>query len=98
MNRDGQTPFPGMDPYLEHPALWTDVLNSLIAAIRDALSPAVAPDYYIGLERRAYLLKPDDIVFVSRPDVAVVKERIPVAAVTAPILMGSVWIILRKIP
>lgn len=88
MNRDGHTPFPGMDPYLEHPALWTDVHNSLIAAIRDALSPAVAPDYYIGLERRAYLLKPDDIVFVGRPDVAVVKERIPIAAVTAPILNG----------
>lgn len=47
-----------MDPYLEHPALWPDVRNSLIAAIRDALAPLVAPRYYVGLERRTYLLQP----------------------------------------
>ncbi len=45
-------PFPGMDTYLEHPALWPDVHNSLIAAIRNALTPKVAPRYYIALERR----------------------------------------------
>ena len=27
------TPFPGMDPYLEHPALWEDVHTRLIVAI-----------------------------------------------------------------
>jgi hypothetical protein len=64
-----------MDPYLEHPSLWPDVHNSLITAIRDALTPLVAPRYYIGLERRTYLLKPDDVVFVGRPDVAVVAHR-----------------------
>ena len=31
--------FPGMDPWLEHPDLWPDVHNSLIASIRDALTP-----------------------------------------------------------
>jgi len=61
-----------MDPYLEHPALWPDVHNSLIAAIRDALAPRVAPRYYIALERRAYRLAPGDLVFVGRPDVGVV--------------------------
>jgi len=39
-----------MDPYLEHPALWPDVHNSLIAAIRDALVPLVAPRYYVVIE------------------------------------------------
>lgn len=67
-----RSPFPGMDPYLEHPALWPDVHNSLIAAIRDALAEQVAPRYYIRLERRTYLLTPDDIVFVGRPDLAIV--------------------------
>lgn len=66
------TPFPGMDPYLEHPSLWPDVHNSLIAAIRDDLSPRLAPRYYVGLERRAYLLTPDDVVFIGRPDIAVI--------------------------
>lgn len=68
-------PFPGMDPYLEHPALWPDVHNALIVALRDELAPQIAPKYYIGLERRAYLLKPDDIVFIGRPDIAVVASQ-----------------------
>ena len=66
-----RSPFPGMDPCLEHPALWPDVHNSLIAAIRDALSPRLAPKYYVRLERRTYLLSPDDLSFVGRPDLAV---------------------------
>jgi hypothetical protein len=61
-----------MDPYLEHPALWPDVHNSLIAAIRDEVAPLVAPRYYVGLERRAYLLTPDDVVFIGRPDIALI--------------------------
>jgi Protein of unknown function (DUF4058) len=67
-----KSPFPGMDPYLEHPALWPDVHNRLIAALADDLSERVAPRYYVGLERRTYLLKADDLVFVGRPDLAVV--------------------------
>jgi Protein of unknown function (DUF4058) len=38
-----QSPFPGMDPYLEHPALWPDVHNRLMAALADDLSERVAP-------------------------------------------------------
>ena len=66
-----RSPFPGMDPYLEHPSLWPDVHNSLIAAIRDSLSPRLAPKYYVRLERRTYLLSPDDLTFVGRLDLAV---------------------------
>jgi hypothetical protein len=62
-----------MDPYLEHPALWPDVHNRLIAAIADHVTPLVAPRYYVALERRTYLLKPDDVVLIGRPDVAVVQ-------------------------
>lgn len=76
-----------MDPYLEHPSLWEDVHNSLIVAIRDALSPLVAPRYYIGVERRAYLLKPDDIVLIGKPDIAVIGPRPaygPIRATASP--------------
>jgi len=66
------TPFPGMDPYLEHPDLWPDVHNGLIAAIRDALSPLVRPRYYVALEERTYLEEPAELVLVGRPDLAVV--------------------------
>jgi hypothetical protein len=65
-----ESPFPGMDPYLEHPSLWPDAHNRLIAALADDLSERVAPRYYVGLERRTYLLKADDLVFVGRPDIA----------------------------
>jgi hypothetical protein len=73
-------PFPGMDPWLEHPAIWMDVHNSLISAIRDELSPRVAPKYYLGLEQRAYTLDPGELVFVGRPDIAVAR---PAAGETA---------------
>jgi hypothetical protein len=66
-----QSLFPGLDPYLEHPALWPDLHNRLIAALADDLSARVAPPYYVALERRTYLLKADDLVFVGRPDLAV---------------------------
>ena len=69
------SPFPGMDPYLEHPALWPDIHNSLLAAVRDSVAPDVAPRYYVALERRTYVLKPDDLVFIGRPDIAVVQRQ-----------------------
>src|SRR5262245_3301679 len=43
----------------------------LSAAIADDLSECVAPRYYVGLKRRTYLLKADDVVFIGRPDIAV---------------------------
>lgn len=79
-----------MDPYLEHPALWPDVHNSLIAALRDSLAPRVAPRYFIALERRAYMLAPHDLDFIGRPDLAVVPaatrgmEGTPPAGSTIP--------------
>ena len=60
-----------MNPYLEHPSLWPDVHNRLIAAIADDLSPRLAPKYYVRLERRTYLMTPDDMTFIDRPDLAV---------------------------
>jgi hypothetical protein len=66
-----KSPFPGMDPYLEHPALWPDVHNRLITALADFLSPLVAPRYYVGVESRAYVVKPEGDHFLGRPDIAV---------------------------
>jgi hypothetical protein len=80
------TPFPGMDPYLEQPALWPDVHNRLIAAIADALAPQLRPRYYVAIEERTYAVAVDDLVFAGRADVAVVEGRpadssqMPVAA------------------
>ena len=66
------SPFPGMDPYLEAPGLWPDVHNSLIASVRYELFPRLFPRYYVALEERTYALDSQELVFVGRPDLAVV--------------------------
>ena len=78
------SPFPGMDPYLEHPALWPDVHNRLIAALGDALAPAVCPRYYVALEERTYLDDPPELILVGRPDLAVVTASGAAAPRAAP--------------
>src|SRR4029453_18683128 len=78
------TPFPGMDPYLEHPALWPDVHNGLIAELRNTLAPQLRPRYYVALEERTYLAEPAGLAFVSHPDVTVVGSPTPAANRTSP--------------
>ena len=57
-------PFPGMDPYLEHPAVWPSVHNRLIYCIADLLQPLLLP---------RYVAKTDERVFVEGAQ----RERIP---------------------
>jgi Protein of unknown function (DUF4058) len=47
-------PFPGMNPYLEHPELWHQVHNRLIVGIADAIAEQVAPKYFVSIEQRIY--------------------------------------------
>lgn len=68
-------PFPGMDPWLEDPAIWPDVHNSLIGAIRDALVPMVDPRYFVGVESRMVLYPSTDAPKTIRPDVALTRGR-----------------------
>ena len=49
------SPFPGMDPYLEHPALWPDVHQRLIVALADALGPPLRPRYRVAVDERVYV-------------------------------------------
>ncbi len=69
------TPFPGMDPYLEHHALWPNVHSSLIVALRDDLAPRLRPRYYIAVEERTLLSGPGDVTFTLRPDAAVIEPK-----------------------
>ena len=48
-------PFPGMDPYLEHPTLWTGVHSGLINAIRGQIAPALRPRYIVSIEERVVI-------------------------------------------
>ena len=66
------SPFPGMDPYLEHPALWPDVHHGLIEALRNALAPLLRPRYRIAVEERVYVTHIEGPFFIGRPDVSVI--------------------------
>jgi hypothetical protein len=46
------SPFPGMNPYLEHPDRWSTVHNRFIVAIADLLTPLLLPRYQVDIEKR----------------------------------------------
>ena len=54
------SPFPGMDPYLEHPALWPDVHNKLISEAQTYLNRLIRPKYVACIESRIYISDEDD--------------------------------------
>ncbi len=76
--------FPGMDPWLEHPGLWSDVHFSLIAALARHLRQRISPNYIIAVETRTYITTPATNA-VRYPDVGVVASgrREPVLASAA---------------
>ena len=53
-----KTPFPGMDPYLEHPALWPSVHTRLMVALANQLGPKVRPRYVASVEDRVFIEGP----------------------------------------
>ncbi len=65
------SPFPGMNPYLENPALWSEVHSLLIAAIANSLNPILRPRYRVAIEQRVYQTTANDSILVGIPDVAV---------------------------
>lgn len=48
-------PFPGMDPYLEHPVLWESVHARLITAMANQMQPRLDPRYVASIEERVYI-------------------------------------------
>ena len=64
--------FPGMDPYLEHPRLWTGLHTRLIVYIGNQLQPQIRPRYVAAVEERVYLQGPKREV---APDVWVRKAK-----------------------
>jgi hypothetical protein len=55
-----QSPFPGMDPYLEAPSLWSDVHHGLVSEIRAVLNRRLRPQYYARIEERVYISDEND--------------------------------------
>ena len=62
-------PFPGMDPYLEHPVLWESIHARLIVAAANQLQPQLDPRYVASVEERVFIEGPQRRV----PDVWIQK-------------------------
>jgi hypothetical protein len=63
------SPFPGMDPYLEHPTIFPGLHNRLIAGISDALQAALPAPYFAEIGERVWVevaqrfIEPDASIF-----------------------------------
>ena len=69
------SPFPGMNPYLENPELWTEVHHLLIGILAETLNPQLLPKYRAAIEKRVYQMNGEDALFVGIPDVTVERSR-----------------------
>ena len=63
--------FPGMNPYLETPDLWTEVHAWLIVQLARHLNPILKPKYRAAVEQRVYT----DSLLVGIPDVSVFQSK-----------------------
>ncbi len=65
------SPFPGMNPYLESPALWSEVHSWLIVELARMLNPRITPKYRAAVEKRVY----EETILIGIPDVSIVQQR-----------------------
>ncbi|MFN6515060.1 MAG: DUF4058 family protein [Nostoc sp. CreGUA01] len=88
------SPFPGMNPYLEHPSLWAGIHHRLITAIANDLAPKLRPKYIVAIEERVYEVNGDTALLVGIPDVSVqsslsltppTESNLAVASTTQPV-------------
>ena len=64
-------PFPGKDPYLEHPVLWEGAHARLMVTIANQLQPKLDPRYVASIEERVFIEGPQRRI----PDVWIQKVR-----------------------
>ena len=87
------SPFPGMDPYLEHPFVWEDVHDTFILAVRAVLHPLVRPlGYVVRADHRVSVREVGGDEPVGKPDVIVSRVKkaagrpSPARAADAPVV------------
>lgn len=83
-------PFPGMNPWLEDSAVWHNVHNSLIVALRDSLAPILRPRYFVDIETHTYIAVADNKPQLRYPDVTIINRGGP--AILAPVADESPYL------
>jgi len=66
------SPFPGMDPFLEHPDVFPDFHARFVAYLSEALQMRLPPPYLAGIGRRAWIEVSERFV---EPDVQLLRPR-----------------------
>ena len=66
------SPFPGMDPYLEHPDLFPGLHDRLITYLGESLQPLLPDPYFADMGRRAWVEVSERFI---EPDVEVLRTR-----------------------
>jgi hypothetical protein len=77
-------PFPGMDPFLEHPALWPGVHQGLVAVARATLNTLLPQHYVADIGERVYIVQPErgicpDVVILEHPSAQPPTEQVGAA-------------------
>lgn len=68
------SPFPGMNPYLENPQLWTEVHHLLIGILAETLNPQLLPHYRAAIEKRVYQMDSEDLPIEIREGYLEIRE------------------------
>lgn len=95
-------PFPGMDPYLEDPAGWQGVHNTLITFVYRAILRDLPDAYDAGVEERCYIIDPgrhivpDLTVFEGVPTPARARGNAAVLLPDAPLVLRTAPIEVRE--
>ena len=73
------SPFPGMNPYLEQPDVWSDFHQSFIPLVREIIRGQVRPNYIVKVEEQLFIheLSAEERLYLGRADVAVAPSLNP---------------------
>ncbi len=82
------SPFPGMNPYLEHPYFWPEIHHWLIVEIARLLGPQLRPKYVVSVEVRVYE-SIDDSLTVGIPDVTILRPQIATSSSTSNVAVAA---------
>jgi Protein of unknown function (DUF4058) len=83
--------FPGMDPFLEDPALWPDFHSTFLNYWREALADVLPAEYEASLGERVYLVEQDpDTRKLIYPDVALSQSNPEAAPSRSPDAVATI--------
>jgi uncharacterized protein DUF4058 len=84
------SPFPGMNPYLEHADVWQDFHQSFIPLLRQMLSEQVRPKYLVRIEEQIFIheLPEDQRQLIGRGDMTVSRSGAGSTGIAA-VLLGA---------